>query len=389
MAVNYNPSIATDGLVLCLDPSNGKSFSPNVHPKPTDIYGWITAGSNCTLSRDTISSPVGNTPLKMVQTGNDPYTNSYSGGAGIWKLSPAAVGQTWTVSVWVKASQPIQIEGCWIAEQDASGNYLTGGGSPNPTIGTDWVRISGTRTIANASTAFVGLRLDGTQTGGSGITIWWDGLQLEQSSSASTFNARTNTNISAMLDLVSSTAGTISGYPSFAGNALTFNGSSQYITIPYAAKYNFNLAQTIAIWLKPTEADANRRNPYNHAYGGGGTITHEPSGSFNYYCGAAGVNGSPYIGFTSSFIVAQNEMAYITLTRDTNTISWYKNGVLSNTTENPYGNGIVTGTSDITIGNGYAGYYMGNIGAVQLYTRCLTAAEVNENFNALRGRFGI
>lgn len=389
MGISYNPSIVTNGLVACFDPSNPKSFSPNVHPTPTDIYAWVQAASNATISRDTISSPVGNKPLKMVQTGNDPYTNSYSGESGRWRLAPAAVGQTWTVSVWVKASAPIQIEGCWVASLDASGNYLAGGGSPNPTISTEWVRISGTYTHTNASTAYVGLRLDGTNSGGSGVTVWWDGLQLELASSASSFNSRTNTNISTAFDVISSSSATITGYPSFDKTSLVYNGSSQYMTIPFSAKYNFNSAQTIGILLKPTEADANRRNPYNQAYGGGGTITHEPSGSFNYYWGTAGTNTQPYTGFTSSFTVGQNETAYITLTRDTNAVSWYKNGEFSVSTENPYGDGVVTGTQNIVIGNGYAGYYMGNIGAVHLYTRCLTAAEVKQNFIALRGRYGI
>jgi len=126
MGVSYNPQIATNGLVLCLDAANPKSYSPNVHPKPLDLYSWVNTatGNNCTLSVDTTTtSPVGNInrPLKMVQTGNDTYTPTYN--AATWNLAPAVAGQTWTVSVWVKASVAMSIEGCWIAEHSAAGGY--------------------------------------------------------------------------------------------------------------------------------------------------------------------------------------------------------------------------------------------------------------------------
>jgi hypothetical protein len=38
---------------------------------------------------------------------------------------------------------------------------------------------------------------------------------------------------------------------------------------------------------------------------------------------------------------------------------------------------------------GYSRYFVGNISNVQLYTRALSAAEVRQNFNALRGRYGV
>lgn len=389
MATSYNSKIVTNGLVLCLDAANPKSYSPNVHPYPTDIYSWVTAGSNCTLSRDTITSPVGSTPLKMVQTGNDPYTICYNGAA--WKLAPAVSGQTWTVSVWVKASVVTPIEGCWIVEQDSSGNYLTGGGSPFPTIGTSWTRISGTYTLTNASTAFVGIRLDGTQTGGTGITIWWDGLQVERASSMTTFNSKTNANNTNWFDASSTTTASITGNLSYSSNQLLFDGSS-YAMILYNSKFNFDTSQTICIWLKPTEADlVNRRNPYSQAFGGGGTITHEIDGTINYYWGTSGINSSPYASAGSGgFTVGLNESAYITAVRDISNVKMYKNGILYSTTTNPYGNTVVTGTQNLVIGSGYAGpAFQGNISTLQLYTTALTADQVLQNFNAMRGRYGI
>ena len=182
------PEINEDGLVLALDAGNKKSFSPNVFPRGTDIYGWYvdTRGNatahNCTVSRDTINSPVGNSPLKMEITGGDPYLYTYN--SAIWNLATASSGDTWTVSFYVKASQ------------STTGEILLFGSSgtayyeiPNVTynITTSWQRVTYTGTFSNASTQYIQLRLDGTQTSGSGITIWWDGLQLERGSTATEF----------------------------------------------------------------------------------------------------------------------------------------------------------------------------------------------------------
>jgi len=49
-----------------------------------------------------------------------------------------------------------------------------------------------------------------------------------------------------------------------------------------------------------------------------------------------------------------------------------------------------TGAAFIGIYGNFAGYpFTGNISNTQIYNRALSAAEVSQNFNALRGRFGI
>jgi hypothetical protein len=140
--------------------------------------------------------------------------------------------------------------------------------------------------------------------------------------------------------------------------------------------------------MKNQSPSSARRNPYNQAYAGAGTITHESDTNFNYYYGTQGGNGTPYTSHTSPFSVVVGETAMICITRNTSQSAWYKNGVLGTAQSNPYGV-IVTGTLDITIGSGYAGYFGGSIYVVQVYNRALSAAEVTQNFNALRTRYGL
>jgi hypothetical protein len=52
---------------------------------------------------------------------------------------------------------------------------------------------------------------------------------------------------------------------------------------------------------------------------------------------------------------------------------------------------LATNASGMTIGSYNTGgyYYNGDIGLVRVYTKVLTSTEVRQNFNALRGRFGL
>jgi hypothetical protein len=58
-----------------------------------------------------------------------------------------------------------------------------------------------------------------------------------------------------------------------------------------------------------------------------------------------------------------------------------------------YNVGFSMDNAQYVIGRSGVGYapdtFKGNIAQVQIYNRALTAAEITQNFNALRGRYGI
>lgn len=388
MATSYNSTIVTNGLVLCLDSANPKSYSPNVHPYPTDIYSWNTAGSNCTLSRDTITSPVGSTPLKMVITGNDPYAICYNGAA--WKLAPAVSGQTWTISCWVKASVTTTIEGIWVCEQDASGNYLTGGGQSGPTIGTSWTRISGTYTLTNASTAFVGLRMDGTQTGAAGITVWWDGIQLERASSITTFNSKTNTNGVNWFDQSGNiNNGTLVNTPTYSsanGGSLVFNGTTNYISCGSLGTFYPN--GTISMWIN-SAVMANYNNPFSTQAGNIGIRFEETAtGAFYVVVGNDSATFTPHYYFASGMLTNTWYNIVLVWNVSSNNVVGYLNGTQVFNEAQTY---WATTMPTVTIG-AWAGpirYWNGNISTVKIYSNALSSDQVKQNFNSLRGRYGI
>lgn len=155
----------------------------------SDIFNLFNrgqAGVNCTLSTDgATAGPFNNSvPMKMVQTGNDTHTATYNSFADV--LSAASVGDQFRITYWAKASTNVTIEGAWLPNADSGGGYLSGStyisGTVNGAIAltTSWQRFSTVWQVSNASTAYVQIRLDGTQSGGSGTTVWWDHLTLER-----------------------------------------------------------------------------------------------------------------------------------------------------------------------------------------------------------------
>lgn len=186
--------------------------------------------------------------------------------------------------------------------------------------------------------------------------------------------------------------GTLNNNPTYTtelGGAVIHNGSNQF-TAFNIANLNFDREQTIIMVLKKTGNFASRQNPWNQNYGGYGTITFEPNGAFNYYWGNAGADGFPYDQVSSSFYLPDNEVGFIAITRSSSFVSIYKNGVLDTVASKA--NGIpktLAGSNTLTLGVGYAGYFTGNIYYASAYTRALTADEIKQNFNALKGRFGL
>ena len=391
--VNNGPQIVRSGLVLGLDASNMRSYSPNVMPNPTNIFAWSgTGNNNCTLSGDTtITRQYGSIPLKMVMTGTDPYTATY--GSSINNLAPAASGQTWTLSFYAKSSETVT-GNCYIFGANSSGAYIEAP-STSFTVTTSWQRFTFTTTLGNASTAFIQMRFGGSS-GQVGKTIWWDGVQLERASSATTFNPYYFGN---------------TAWRDFSGNGYHFtldNSGAYSITngikhMNFEGSYgvarrlvsgvltdvpNFTDA-TIMIFSSLLNANANWRTLTRGAANdhqviiqqGGNTLgmfdnnagTFVTSGfdtdtipdrytKFNFLCWRLSQN-SPYYQFQ------YNDNASITTI--TNVLATFNNGFA-------------------TIGGiGNPDQYWGKISAFLYYNRHLSQSEISQNYQAFKSKFVI
>lgn len=167
----------------------------------------------------------------------------------------------------------------------------------------------------------------------------------------------------------------------------TFNGSSHYGTIAYNSSLNFSGGQSILIVMNHNISSL-RPNPWNQAYGGSGTWTHEAGADMNYYYGNTGTNATPYTNLNSGS-TPTNTWYGMCSTRDSSNIYWYQNATQKSTAANAYGN-LAQDTNNIQIGLGDTGnYWGGNIALIAAYDRALTQAEITQNFNAYRRRFGL
>ena len=380
----------SSGLQFYLDAYSTESLSQNVHPNPTDIYGWYNSatGSSSTYSRDTISSPVGNTPIKMVTTGTDPYMITYS--ASQWNLHPALSGETWTVSAYVKSDAPTTCE-LFILAGDANGGYNNDGGAQGFSVETTWKRISHTVTFSQITTRYAQIRLDGPQTE-SGRTLWWDGVQLERGSTATKFNSK---NGNTWYDLSgngrNATRQTFPKISNFnaQNRTLTFDGTNR--CIGSVSNITTNSARTISAWFKGTNNDKvpislGTTSGANQAF----AMVPQSGNIINVY----GLSGT----FDESGIAAGKNIL------DGN---WH-NLVLTWNAGNPgvigaWVDGVNSGNLTRSSGESYStsdGYVVGNwgnndrywngdIAQVYGYNRVLSQTEILYNYNIARARFGL
>lgn len=384
--VNGGPQIVRNGLVLDLDASNIRSYSPNVQPNSTDLFAWTgTNQSACNLSRDTtITRQYGSIPLKMVVTGNDPYTGTY--GSSPWNLAPAASGQTWTISVYVKASTQTTVEGPVVFECNSAGGYVnaTSAGATAFSVGTSWTRITYSVTFGNPNTAYIQVRLDGPQTGGSGQTIWWDGLQVEKASSVTPFNPYYFGN-TAWKDVsgngYNGTFGSSTAAPSFSsikGGTILFDGSNDYVEVTSGLG---TLSQyTIMFWAR-RDAESKmpisvRTNTNFYWYGDNSWYYTHSGGAGEYYYSKP---TSIPLGTWGCYCVVYNG----------SNVTIYRQGIYQ-------GQQSTTGTANWSAGmligywaGGGSYAWQGPISIVMMYNRALSSIEVSQNYEATKTRFGL
>jgi hypothetical protein len=369
MGISYNSSIAKDGLLLHLDAANPKSWSQNVHPAPVDMYSWFVGSAGaCTISRDTTTSPspAGGIPLRMDVTANDPYLATYNYASS--SLAPAAPGETWTVSVWVKGSVATSGEIFIFGDSATGGNVFTYNdyGATAITITRGWTRVSYTRAFSVAGVARIQVRLDGPNSGGAGQTVWWDGLQVERSSAPTTFNPRTNTNGVTWNDLSGNgNHHTAVGSPAYTNGRFNIN-ETQWFNKASAIPGVTTLG-SVVMWYSTTDNQELWVRGNNS-----GSYYLSASVSNNYYHSSC---GSP-----------TNYVDLNVTTRPDSPIN-YRNGSFHMWEAKNVD--FTTWTSYDWFGYGTSWNMTGTLAAILVYDRPLTDQESIQNFNALRGRYGI
>ena len=171
------------------------------------------------------------------------------------------------------------------------------------------------------------------------------------------------------------------GYISFDGTDDVVNASTSSIDRSNGQEI------TVSCWIKPSRTSGqysvfctNRTNDtafYNWIF-----YQHTTDGAISFHGSAQ--NKSTYIPTTNVWINVANTVTASGVS------TLYVNGVSTYVvTDYTYGNSTSVGRLGIGANPGGQEPFQGNIAQVSIYNRALTATEISQNFNALRGRFGI
>ena len=189
-------------------------------------------------------------------------------------------------------------------------------------------------------------------------------------------------------------------YNSANNGNFVFNGNNNYAQIPTPINFTYNTF-SVSCWVKTTAIGVYAtilgqrfttralNNPiydlqgWNFLIEPGGTTTTRIDTSTSY-------NSYPNI---FGGIVNDNTWHYVCMVLDipNTTIKYFNQGVLINSA-NTYSPGIFNSTGGAMNVMGPAdgtSWTAGQVSLVQLYNRALSNQEVQQNFNALRGRYGI
>lgn len=226
----------------------------------------------------------------------------------------------------------------------------------------------------------------------SGLVLYLDAANTSSYSGSGTTwtNLSSNTN-----------NGTLVGTPTFSNGSFTFNGSTQYSN--HGDVLDLGTSDlTVNVWVRPTanvtgtayttfsKALAGTQNYRFAGYifnnkitafmQGNGGADIQPAGTTN-------ISINSWIMLTYVFTRSSSISMYINANPETlsgtATISQW-NG-LDFQSSNPFRIGSYTAADNSSIYSPFAG----NISVSQVYFRSLSGAEISQNFNAFRGRYGI
>ncbi len=181
--------------------------------------------------------------------------------------------------------------------------------------------------------------------------------------------------------------GSLTNGPTYSNQTILFDGTNDFIDLTTTnVAVSGNGARSIFVWMRTTAGGL---------IGFVGTGTPANSQAFNLVkyssgVGVMGYNNDFYPGAGAAGVTLNDgNWHYIGATFDGTNLRTYADGVLDNTsgaiTYSTTGQNNFIGKSNHT---GNENYFNGNMGLVQFYNRALSSAEVLQNYNATKGRYG-
>ena len=170
--------------------------------------------------------------------------------------------------------------------------------------------------------------------------------------------------------------GTLANSPSYSNGSLSFDGVNEYMTSTFS--FTAGQAVTISGWLYSTESTLTYRNFVDTPTNTRPMIWWDTAGKIEFDTGS---------GYRTPDVY-RNQWVYVTLVKPSGdtVASYYVNGVFASNGGVSYS---VTASTPTWFNRNGGQTWLGNCSNVSIYNRVLTASEIQQNYNATRGRFGI
>jgi len=210
-------------------------------------------------------------------------------------------------------------------------------------------------------------------------------VQVEIQPFATPFVNGTRSNTQSLLDLTNNNTLTSNSLTYASNNTFSFNGTSDSITNSTTAFNRVNGdAMTVACWMKPGRLAGQYQD----------IVVNRSDASYNWMLYQHATDGSIQLHGAnqnkSSYVPMIGNWIYVAATVDSSGNSLlYINGTVQQTVTGYSYNNATPGLLCIGKFGIAAEYYLGSISSVNIYNRALSATEVIQNFNALRGRYGL
>jgi hypothetical protein len=397
MGVFAGPNNVDDGLLLSLDAANIKGYDKyeNLLTNSVRTADWIgaTSGTGWTITANNSTAPDGtNTATLLTQTSS--LTNS----AILWINGGNTTGQV--MSIFCKSvSGSAVIQGqtgngdAWTANlstnvfTDASGSGRHPGGKVED-YSNSWKRVSiPMLNVGVGGSNEVGGDFYLTISGTGSVLLW--GWQRERGSTANDYYPTTGTaktRGTTLKDLSGrGNNGTLTGGPTYSNGSIVFDGVDDYISTGLSLPSPSTTPTTFDLVFKYNSSNSFRGliGASNYQVSGFSVGFMGQSQMRNTY-NASGLQFETNFNYDSS-VISQGTFVF-----NGRNITIYRNSLLVTTLTASFdvvanGNGISIGTN----GQGGWGVSQSDIYAVRVYNRELKASEIQQNFNALRGKFGL
>jgi hypothetical protein len=184
------------------------------------------------------------------------------------------------------------------------------------------------------------------------------------------------------------------GYSSNNGGTITFEGSTNnYITIPYSSSLTPTTSITIDAFYYPQDNGTSWTSLIQYPIS---SVSHiSPYFEWAIYLQMdtkifhTRINGIAYETLTNAYNL--NQWQHFVLTWQPNTVNFYVNAELIGSVTTSPSSIVYDANNPVLIGANSSGGEPaeGNLGSMKVYNKVLTDSEIKQNFEALRGRYGI